>query len=79
VVERYARHRVEFVRTDHSGAVVWRFGPGAKVEREQWRTAHPRYWHNQPGARARPSAFEEPEGEEMLPPAVPDPLPGPTL
>ncbi len=48
VITRYARHKVQIVRSDWSGAARWRFGPDGSVALEQWRLDHARYWLNQP-------------------------------
>ena len=44
VFERYARVRLERVRTDVSGAIEVRFGTGIGVWK--FRRTHARYWHD---------------------------------
>jgi competence protein ComEC len=53
VAARYAEHGVALHRTDHSGALQWRFSPDAGTRRSAWRTEAVRYWHNRPRPPAR--------------------------
>ncbi|MDH5207877.1 MAG: DNA internalization-related competence protein ComEC/Rec2 [Burkholderiaceae bacterium] len=49
VVDRYRAHAVKLLRTDHSGALQWRFGADGGTRVSAWRTEAVRYWHNRPG------------------------------
>jgi competence protein ComEC len=49
VLARYSSYGIDLVRTDHSGAAQWRFGPDS-TEFRSWRAVAVRYWHNRPGA-----------------------------
>ena len=60
VAARYAEHGVALHRTDHSGALQWRFSPDAGTRRSAWRTEAVRYWHNRP----RPPARAEGDDDE---------------
>jgi competence protein ComEC len=48
VAARYAEHGITFHRTDHAGALQWRFLPDGSTRRSAWRTESVRYWHNRP-------------------------------
>ncbi len=50
VLARYAEHGYAVLRTDHDGAVQWRFDRSGAATLERWRRQHARYWHNQPAA-----------------------------
>jgi competence protein ComEC len=60
VAARYAARGIELIRTDHSGAVQWRYAPGNAVEFRSWRATAVRYWHNRPAA-GRSAAVTEPD------------------
>ena len=49
VIDRYRAHAVQLLRTDHSGALQWRFGADGGTLVSAWRTEAVRYWHNRPG------------------------------
>ncbi|MEP6607209.1 MAG: DNA internalization-related competence protein ComEC/Rec2 [Burkholderiaceae bacterium] len=75
VVARYRANHIKLVRTDHAGAVQWRFGSDATSTVSAARQSNVRYWHNRPGAGAgQPS--DAAEGSD-LDSAVPDAIPGP--
>jgi competence protein ComEC len=48
VVERYRQAGAQVARTDHAGAIQWRWRSEGTVEVEAWRLQHARYWHNRP-------------------------------
>ncbi len=48
VAARYAEHGITLHRTDHAGALQWRFLPDGSTRRSAWRTESVRYWHNRP-------------------------------
>ncbi len=69
VVERYRRAGAQIARTDHAGAVQWRWRRDGTIEVEAWRHAHARYWHNRPAPvhELAPSEVDEPaEGAPNL-------------
>jgi hypothetical protein len=37
------------LRTDHAGALQWRFRSDGRAAVDSWRSAMVRYWHNRPG------------------------------
>lgn len=69
IVERYRAHRVRLLRTDHAGALQWRFGPDGGATISAWRSVAVRYWHNRPGLLPSAAAFEDdpPEGIDTNP------------
>ncbi|MDQ3188866.1 MAG: DNA internalization-related competence protein ComEC/Rec2 [Pseudomonadota bacterium] len=72
VVARYRARSIGFFRTDHAGAVQWRFAPDGSPTVSAARQSDARYWHNRPGAMLPPSS--PPQESE---PALPDASPGP--
>ena len=48
VLQRYAAHGAQVVRSDLEGAVTWRFGAEGRVEVERWRRDHAHYWNDRP-------------------------------
>jgi competence protein ComEC len=72
VAARYASRGIELVRTDHAGAVQWRYAPGNAVEYRSWRATAVRYWHDRPAAgqadavRELDDALEDSEPREPL-------------
>jgi competence protein ComEC len=71
VAARYAGHGIALRRTDHAGALHWRFLPDGTTRRSAWRTEAVRYWHNRPSP-ARPEDAEEPE--DAVAPVVIEPF-----
>jgi competence protein ComEC len=68
VLERYRSHGVALARTDHHGALQWRFGTAGGVALTAWRDAGARYWHNRPAVEPlQPAAVEELEPPEVFP------------
>ena len=65
VVARYAEHGVALERTDHSGALQWRFSSDGRTRRSAWRTESVRYWHNRPGW----TGSDKPDDDEGSAPA----------
>ncbi|HEX5639295.1 MAG TPA: DNA internalization-related competence protein ComEC/Rec2 [Burkholderiaceae bacterium] len=68
VAARYAEHGITLHRTDHAGALQWRFLPDGSTRRSAWRTESVRYWHNRP----RPAATTEDDddGDAAAPLAI---------
>jgi competence protein ComEC len=48
VVARYQQRKIPFFRTDHAGALQWRFKSDASSTVASSREAEVRYWHNRP-------------------------------
>jgi competence protein ComEC len=64
VVERYTTRGIELARTDHGGALQWRFAAGGGVEHTAARATAVRYWHNRPSTgQGRPPADDLDEGQ----------------
>lgn len=62
VQRRYADHGAQLVRSDHAGAVQWRFAPRAQPRMQAWRATAVRYWHNRPAmGQAVPAPDESPD------------------
>ncbi|NWG88205.1 MAG: hypothetical protein HXY26_11995 [Hydrogenophilaceae bacterium] len=64
VVERYRQAGAQVARTDHSGAIQWRWRRDGTIEVEAWRRQHARYWHNRPVAGHEPAPVEPDESME---------------
>jgi competence protein ComEC len=78
VVARYRARNIELLRTDHLGAVQWRFAGKPAIVAAARRT-DARYWHNRPDSSARAAAEADPAPELELPDASsgpPEPLIG---
>ena len=76
VVARYQAMMIEFFRTDHAGALQWRFARDGRSTVAAERALGARYWHNRPGAmRAHLPAG----ATDLDTPATPatDAIPGP--
>lgn len=69
VVERYRQTGAQVARTDHAGAIQWRWRLDGTVEVEAWRRQHARYWHNRPAAARAPEPTESDEAIEGTPQA----------
>jgi competence protein ComEC len=67
VVERYRQAGAQVARTDHAGAIQWRWRPDGAVEVEGWRLQHARYWHNRPAPVHEPEPIEADEPTEGAP------------
>ena len=52
VVARYDARKIQFFRTDHAGALQWRFASDGTSVVYSTRETEARYWHNRPGAAA---------------------------
>jgi len=68
VLARYARHGVQVVRSDWSGAARWRFGADGSGAVERWRLDHPRYWLNRPPGPVNSAEVEPHESPTESPP-----------
>ena len=75
VVERYRQAGAQIARTDHAGAIQWRWRRDGTIEVEAWRRQRARYWHNRPSAayEAQPieaddAAGAAPHSDEALQP-----------
>jgi competence protein ComEC len=78
VVARYRARNIELLRTDHLGAVQWRFAGKPAIVAAARRT-DARYWHNRPDSSARAAAEPAPALDLELPDASsgpPEPLIG---
>lgn len=67
VVERYRQAGAQVARTDHAGAIQWRWRPDGAVEIEAWRLQHARYWHNRPAPVHASEPIEADEPTEGAP------------
>jgi competence protein ComEC len=74
IVERYRAHRVRLLRTDHAGALQWRFAPDGSATISAWRSVAVRYWHNRPGPVTSASADDDPPEGIDTNPAPPEPF-----
>jgi competence protein ComEC len=68
VVARYADAGAEIVRTDHAGAVQWRFAADGSATMHAHRRDARRYWHNRPDD-AMPTAIDHGDDEQPEAPA----------
>jgi hypothetical protein len=74
VVARYRARQIPFFRTDHAGALQWRFAADGSTTVTSSRQTQPRYWHNRPQPEPQPAA---PEGISEPGASPPDAIPGP--
>ncbi|HYM48084.1 MAG TPA: ComEC/Rec2 family competence protein, partial [Burkholderiaceae bacterium] len=70
VIARYGAKNIKLFRTDHAGALQWRFGRDGRTSAAASRQNDARYWHNRP-AVISPRLSPEPETD------APDVIPGP--
>lgn len=75
VVARYHARRIQFFRTDHAGALQWRFASNGTSLLFSTRETEARYWHNRPGAA--PGRAGSGNGAQEVGAAAPDVIPGP--
>ena len=73
IVARYQAMMIELHRTDHAGALQWRFARDGGSALLAERLLGARYWHNRAGAMRVPS----PVGATGLETPTPDVIPGP--
>jgi len=66
VQQRYAGQGAQLIRTDHGGAVQWRFTPRDEPQMRVWRASAVRYWHNRP-AVGQPHRHQAPESLPATP------------
>ncbi|MGZ9060215.1 MAG: hypothetical protein ACXW14_13350, partial [Burkholderiaceae bacterium] len=66
---------IQFFRTDHAGALQWRFAPDSASRVHSTRQSEARYWHNRPGATVAPAGAAPlpPEGDAAAADAIPGP------
>jgi competence protein ComEC len=75
VVARYSAHRIRLLRTDHSGALQWRFRSDGRSAVDSWRSGLVRYWHNRPGKFLPVFATDEDSSDAIdTNPAPPEPF-----
>ena len=74
VMARYQARQIPFFRTDHAGALQWRFAADGSTTVMSSRQTQPRYWHNRPQAEPQPAA---PGGIAEPGSIAPDAIPGP--
>ena len=67
VVARYRQVGARVARTDHAGAIQWRWRSDGAVEVEAWRLQHARYWHNRPAPVQEPESIAADEPVEGAP------------
>ncbi len=53
VIARYRARNIQLFRTDHAGALQWRFAPDRSATVSASRQISSRYWHNHPGGAPR--------------------------
>ncbi|HVE89990.1 MAG TPA: DNA internalization-related competence protein ComEC/Rec2 [Burkholderiaceae bacterium] len=75
VVARYQARNIRFFRTDHAGALQWRFAADGSSTVSSWRQLNARYWHNRPALASRAAAADPGASEVGV--NVPDAIPGP--
>ena len=75
VVARYYARKIKFFRTDHAGALQWRFASNGTSLVYSTREAEARYWHNRPGVAAGRSGSGT--GAQEAGAATGDVIPGP--
>ncbi|MGH6611250.1 MAG: hypothetical protein ACRECQ_13450, partial [Burkholderiaceae bacterium] len=74
VLGRYAARDIQLFRTDHFGALQWRFTADGRSTVIAARRAGARYWHNRPAPFA-PGALDgqDATAPDTLPDASPEP------
>jgi len=75
VVARYQARKIQVFRTDHAGALQWRFASDGTSLVSSTRETEARYWHNRPGAA--PQRAGSGTGTQEVGAATPDVIPGP--
>ncbi len=73
ITARYEARKIRFFRTDHAGALQWRFARDGSSAVASSRQAEARYWHNRPGTRGQSAGV----GTIDIESAQPDVIPGP--
>jgi competence protein ComEC len=74
VVARYRAQGIRLLRTDHSGALQWRFRADGRATVDSWRSAVVRYWHNRPGELLPASPDDDSSDAIDTNPAPPEPF-----
>ena len=75
VVARYQQRKIPFFRTDHAGALQWRFATDGSSTVASSRETQARYWHNRPLTVSPPSILDS--GMPETGATVYDVIPGP--
>ena len=75
VVARYHAKNIRFFRTDHAGALQWRFAADGSSTVSSSRQLDARYWHNRPAPALQPALADPgaPEAGANFPDAIPGP------
>ena len=78
VLGRYQLRQIKFFRTDHSGAVQWRFAGDGSSTVSSARETQARYWHNRPPTASQTpdtgSGTSDSSGSTDVIPGPPEPL-----
>lgn len=73
VVARYQAMMIELYRTDHAGALQWRFARDGSSTVVAERRSRARYWHNRAGSMRAPLPPSATDLETPTPDAIPGP------
>ena len=80
VIARYQARKIQFFRTDHAGALQWRFAADGSITVSSSRQTQRRYWHNRPPIAREPvagaTASESAAAAQDAIPGPPEPFGG---